>query len=203
MTRSRPIVDSSLRTLGLRVLKTPTGARANAFCERLIGSAPRERLDFIIPVGEAHVRKILKEWTAHYNRSRPHSSLGPGIPNDTAQEAEVQVPRHRIPKNHRIVVTSILGSLQHRIQTRADRRLRTPSCKNVVSYHFCGPQRSTSMTNRTPTKIAFTMRKRLCRHLMKESTDYARTEFWRMTTEWGRRSNMTRRSFFKTQRNSE
>jgi hypothetical protein len=42
-------VDSSLRTLGLRVLKTPTGARANAFCERLIGSAPRERLDFIIP----------------------------------------------------------------------------------------------------------------------------------------------------------
>jgi len=34
------------------------------------------------------------------------------------------------------------------------------------------------MTNRIPTKIAFSMRKRLCRHLMEESMDYARTEFF-------------------------
>jgi hypothetical protein len=37
------------------------------------------------------------------------------------------------------------------------------------------------MTNRIPTKIAFSMRKRLCRHVMEESTDYARMEFWRTT----------------------
>src|SRR5437660_11808216 len=33
------------------------------------------------------------------------------------------------------------------------------------------------MTNRIPTTIAFSMRKGLCRHLMEESMDYARTEF--------------------------
>src|SRR5438105_2864918 len=33
------------------------------------------------------------------------------------------------------------------------------------------------MTNRIPTKIAFSMRKGLCRYLMEESMDYARTEF--------------------------
>src|SRR5262245_55842452 len=43
-------VDSSLRTLGLRVLRTPyRSPQANAFCERLIGSARRECLDFMIP----------------------------------------------------------------------------------------------------------------------------------------------------------
>jgi hypothetical protein len=43
-------LDSSLRTLGLRVLKTPyRSPQANAFCERLIGSARRECLDFMIP----------------------------------------------------------------------------------------------------------------------------------------------------------
>jgi putative transposase len=61
-------LDSSLRTFGLTILRTPyRSPQANAFCERLIGSARRECLDFIIPIGEAHVRKIVKEWTGHYN----------------------------------------------------------------------------------------------------------------------------------------
>src|SRR5436309_16139395 len=39
-------LDSSLRSLGLRVLRTPyRSPQANAFCERLIGSARRECLD--------------------------------------------------------------------------------------------------------------------------------------------------------------
>src|SRR3989449_4332288 len=42
-------LDSSLRSLGLRVLRTPyRSPQANAFCERLIGSARRECLDFMI-----------------------------------------------------------------------------------------------------------------------------------------------------------
>src|SRR5881409_1001865 len=72
-------LDSSLRSLGLRVLRTPyRSPQANAFCERLIGSARRECLDFVIPLNESHIRMILKPWVAHFNRGRPHSSLGPG-----------------------------------------------------------------------------------------------------------------------------
>jgi transposase InsO family protein len=60
----------------VRVLKTPFRApQANAFCERLIGTIRRECLDFLIPLGEKPLRRILKEWVAHYNRGRPHSSV--------------------------------------------------------------------------------------------------------------------------------
>src|SRR3989449_4421073 len=103
-------LDSSLRSLGLRVLRTPYRLpQANAFCERLIGSARRECLDFMIPFNEAHVRQTLKSWIVHYNRGRPHSSLGPGIPKPSSPKAELQTERHSVPENRRIVVTSILG----------------------------------------------------------------------------------------------
>jgi putative transposase len=110
---SRPL-DSSLRTLGLKVLRTPyRSPQANAFCERLIGSARRECLDFMIPLDDDHARRILKLWSVHYNRSRPHSSLGPGIPDPTVQTVELQIKRHCIPKHHRILVTPILAGLHH------------------------------------------------------------------------------------------
>ena len=65
----------------MRVLKTPVRApKANAFCERLVGTIRRQCLDFLIPQSEAHLKRILREFTCHYNRGRPHSSLGPGIP---------------------------------------------------------------------------------------------------------------------------
>jgi putative transposase len=112
-------LDSSLRTLGLRVLRTPyRSPQANAFCERLIGSARRECLDFMIPINEDHVRWIMKQWTAHYNKSRPHSSLGPGIPDPSAQKAELQSDRHYIPKDHHVAVTPILGDLHHEYRLR-------------------------------------------------------------------------------------
>jgi transposase InsO family protein len=107
-------LDSSLRAFGLRVLRTPyRSPQANVFCERLIGSARRECLDFLISVDNDHVRRILKMWTAHYNKARPHSSLGPGIPDETIHKVEMQTQRHCIPKDHRVVVTPILGGLHH------------------------------------------------------------------------------------------
>jgi len=110
-------LDRSLQTLSLGILKTPyRSPQANAFCERLIGSARRECLDFMIPLNENHVRVILKQWTAHYNGSRPHSSLGPGIPDRNVRKLEVQTKRHCIPTEHRIVVTPILGGLHHDYQ---------------------------------------------------------------------------------------
>jgi putative transposase len=74
-------VDQQLKAFGLRVLHTPARApKANAYCERLVGSVRRECLDFMIPLGEKHLRRILSEWVTHYNQGRPHLSLGPGIP---------------------------------------------------------------------------------------------------------------------------
>jgi len=53
-------LDDGLRALGLTILKTPRRApQANAICERWIGSARRECLDFMIPINETHIRQSL------------------------------------------------------------------------------------------------------------------------------------------------
>ena len=76
-----PAVADALRSMNLRVLKTPVRVpQANAFCERLIGTARRECLDHVIPLHERQLRTILAAWVPHYNRGRPYASLGPGIP---------------------------------------------------------------------------------------------------------------------------
>ena len=56
-------VDKSLKKMGVRALKTPVRSpAANAFCERLIGSARRECMDNMIPLSERHVYRAMKEW---------------------------------------------------------------------------------------------------------------------------------------------
>jgi transposase InsO family protein len=107
-------LDSSLKTLGLTVVKTPRKTpQANGIFERWIGSARRECLDFMIPISDTHIRQMLRCWVDHYNRARPHSSLGPGTPDPSSPKAELQEQRHCIPKDCRVVATSILGGLHH------------------------------------------------------------------------------------------
>jgi len=109
-----PDLDSALTSMGVRVLKTPFRApQAKAFCEWLIGTIRRECLDFLIPLGEKHLRRILKEWVTHYNRGRPHSSLGPGIPDPEVGCRWVQPCGHHLPIDHQVVAKAILGGLHH------------------------------------------------------------------------------------------
>jgi putative transposase len=66
-------LDKSLNSFGLKVLRTPVQSpKANAYCERLMGTIRRECLNYMIPLSEKHLRKILREWVSHYNRGRPH-----------------------------------------------------------------------------------------------------------------------------------
>ena len=107
-------VDRTLAAMGLTVLKTPVRApTANAFCERLVGTMRRECLDFMIPLNERQLRRVLREWVAHYNRGRPHASLGPGIPDRPSEQPPEQTDRHRLPVGHRVLSTTILGGLHH------------------------------------------------------------------------------------------
>ena len=108
-------LDRSVEAFGVAVLKTPVRApKANAFCERLIGSLRRECLDWLIPLGERHLRGLLREWAEHYNRGRPHMSLGPGIPDPVQGGA---IPRkmhgHKVPSGVAIKKRAILAGLHH------------------------------------------------------------------------------------------
>jgi transposase InsO family protein len=112
-------VDGALRAMGLRVLKTPVMApQANAYCERVIGTARRECLDWVIPLDERHLRRVLAEWIPHYNRGRPHAALGPGLP-DASSAVAVSVSDHHLSRAHRVTVRPILGGLhnEHGLET--------------------------------------------------------------------------------------
>lgn len=107
-------VDTALKGFGVRVLKTPVRTpAANAFCERLVGSIRRECLDFLIPINERHLRRILTGFTSHYNRGRPHSALGPGIPEPPQDSVPDSGHRHKLPTGYCVKSTPVLGGLHH------------------------------------------------------------------------------------------
>jgi transposase InsO family protein len=90
------------------------GPQANALCERLLGTLRRECLDFVIPLTEHHLRRLLHKWVVHYNRGRPHMALGPGIPQPPASlPAPLQAHRHRLPDHLHVMACPILGGLHH------------------------------------------------------------------------------------------
>ena len=107
-------VDQAIGSMGRHVLKTPARMpQANAFCERLIGTIRRECLDWLIPMHEVHLRWVLREWVAHYNRGRPHASLGPGIPQPLPDVDQPVATGHRLPEQTEVTATPILGGLHH------------------------------------------------------------------------------------------
>jgi len=112
-------LPGALRSMNLRVLKTPARVpQANAFCERLIGTARRECLDHVIALNQRHLRKILADWVCHYNRGRPHANLGPGIPDPSALTVPQSVG-HQIPFGQRVTARPILGGLRHEYRLEA------------------------------------------------------------------------------------
>ena len=103
-----------MANLGVVVLRTPVRApKANSVCERLGGSLRRECLDFLIPLNERHLQMTVKEWGIHYNRGRPHSSLGPGLPEPSPGSIPANDHRHKLPAGYRVVKRSVLGGLHH------------------------------------------------------------------------------------------
>jgi transposase InsO family protein len=109
-----PGLDAAVTAMGVRVLRTPVHApTANAFCERLLGSLRRECLDYLIPLGEDQLRKILRIGRLHYNRGRPHASLGPGLPEFPPGLPAPPITDHRLPREARVVARPSLGGLHH------------------------------------------------------------------------------------------
>ena len=61
--------------------------RQNAVCERFLGSVRRECLDHLLILGEAHLRRVLREYVAYFNTARPHQGLRQRIPDPAAAPA--------------------------------------------------------------------------------------------------------------------
>jgi transposase InsO family protein len=91
--------------IGIRVIRTPVQApRANALCERFLGSVRRECLDHHLIFGERHLERLLAEYARYFNVERPHQGLAQKIPTGAGQPANT---------NDRVVETPVLGGLHH------------------------------------------------------------------------------------------
>jgi len=109
-------LDDSICALGVKVVKSaPHAPKMNSICERVIGTVRRECLDWLVPLSESHLRRTLKSWVDHYNRARPHMSLGPGIPHTPviAKALPESSSRHRREESYAVRSAPILGGLHH------------------------------------------------------------------------------------------
>jgi putative transposase len=68
--------DEVFRSEGIRVIHTPIRApQANAYAERFVRTIRAECLDWLLILGRRHLERVLRAYTAHYNRERPHRAL--------------------------------------------------------------------------------------------------------------------------------
>ena len=104
-----PRFDRLAAASGIRVLRTPVRApRANATCERFLGSVRRECLDHLLVLGERHLARVLREYVAYFNRDRPHQGLAQATPEPPAGGR-----RHR---SGPVRAVPVLGGLHHSYQ---------------------------------------------------------------------------------------
>ena len=102
--------DAVFTAAGVRILPSPPQApRANAICERIIGTLRRELLDRLLIINEHHLRQVMAEYLRHYNAARPHRALGQLTPAqaDTRPPEPVNLAEHRIRRKQ------VLGGLTH------------------------------------------------------------------------------------------
>jgi transposase InsO family protein len=65
-----------LRSAGVHVVQPPVRApNCNAHAERFIRSIKFECLHRLIPLGERHLRRAIREYVAHYHHERNHQGL--------------------------------------------------------------------------------------------------------------------------------
>jgi len=100
-----PEFDNVAKACGTKILRTPVRApRANAICERYIGSARRECLDHIIIFSQSHMYRCLSEYRKYFDNARPHQGIGQRVPCGTKYDADT---------GDSIVSIPILGGLHH------------------------------------------------------------------------------------------
>jgi putative transposase len=90
--------DAVFQADGIRIVASPPQApRANAICERIIGTLRREILDQLLIVSEHHLRQVLTEYLLHYNIARPHRALGQLAPDQApTRPPQINLAEHRI-----------------------------------------------------------------------------------------------------------
>lgn len=94
----------------IKELRTPFQApKANAICERFMGSLKQECLDLCLILHPYQLRRIVNAYVDYYNQTRPHQGIEQHIP------AQFNKPRAQLAKKPKgkVVATPVLNELHH------------------------------------------------------------------------------------------
>ena len=95
-------------TSGIKILKTPYHApRANAICERFLGSVRRECLDHLFILHEKQLDRVLHAYIQYFNQARPHQGIKQQIPDHYSEPVPLD------HKKSKILCLPVLGGLHH------------------------------------------------------------------------------------------
>jgi transposase InsO family protein len=107
--------DEVFRGVGIRVLRAPVRApRARAHAERWVGSLRRECLDRLLIFSRRHLEHVLRVYTGHYNRHRPHRSLAFRPPDEDTSPTPLRAPPYP-----QLTRRDLLGGLIHEYEHAA------------------------------------------------------------------------------------
>ncbi len=99
--------SSTAASRGIQELKTPYRApKANAVCERFMGSLKRECLDHMLILHQRQLHRVVKEYVNYHNQTRPHQGIQQRRPGKFDALPSLFVAG-------KVVSTPVLGGLHH------------------------------------------------------------------------------------------
>jgi hypothetical protein len=131
--------DEVFRSEGINVIHTPIRApQANAYAERFVRTVRADGLDWLLIIGRRHLESVLRIYTAHYNRERPHRGLALLSPDST--NAVPRPSAGEIKRRDRLggLTPSERGSLPSEIGSKSprDRATGDSSGHGFRRWHF-------------------------------------------------------------------
>ncbi len=112
-TKFTAAFDTVFAAEGVRIILSPPQApRANAICERVVGTLRREVFDRLLVVNQAHLATVLDEYLLHYNRHRPHQSRAQRPPDiDAGPPSLANLADRRIRRKP--ILTGLINEYKH------------------------------------------------------------------------------------------
>ncbi len=99
-----------LKNSGIKAIKTPPQApRANAICERFIGSLKREVTDNFLIFHTYQLHRIISAYADYFNKLRPHQGIGQHIPERLHEPS----PPPNYHLKGKVISTQVLNGLFH------------------------------------------------------------------------------------------
>ena len=107
----KALKDWLKEVLGTRsVFTAPHSPWQNPYAERWVRTCRQELTNHIIPLGEDHLLRLLKEYVEYYNQDRRHMSLNKSPP--------IHRKRQSRKKGQKLVALPRVGGLYHRYEWR-------------------------------------------------------------------------------------